>query len=302
MTKFMILCAILTLATAAGPPTLADVLTRVGDYVVRYESELSGIVAEEHYIQQDTSEKWAGSLFSRPPNPRRELKSDLLLVRVAGRDGYVQFRDVFEVDGRPVRDRSERLLKLFLDPSAESTRHVGQIVSESARYNVGSIKRTINVPLLALMFMHPMNQPHFKFAMSTESRGVPKGLPNSGHFAVSIDVRVLSFRETDSPTIVRDPSNPRGDARSSGRVWVEPDTGRVLMTELIVESSKVRSSTQVSYQSEPLVGFLVPVEMRERYMLAPPNLYRIEGTATYGNFRQFMVYTNESTRPVRDLP
>jgi len=50
----------------------------------------------------------------------------------------------------------------------------------------------------------------------------------------------------------------------------------------------------VSYQSEPLVGFLVPVEMRELYVTSPPNQYRIEGTATYGNFRQFTVKTDES--------
>ena len=284
-----------TAAHAADQPlTLRDVLARVGDYVVRYERELSGIVAEEHYIQQD-------GLFPRPPTTRRELKSDLLLVRTPGSEGYVQFRDVFEVDGRPLRDRSQRLQKLFLDPSAENTRQAGQIMTESARYNVGRINRNINVPLLALMFMHPTNQSHFKFAMSTEDRGVPKGLPDSGHFAVSIDVKVLSFRETESPTIVRDAASPRKDARSSGRVWVEPDTGRVLMTELLVESSTVRSSTQVSYQSEPLLGFLVPVEMRERYMLPPPNQYRIDGTATYSNFRQFTVKTNETiAAPARE--
>jgi hypothetical protein len=284
-------CAMPTLAAADPPPTLKDVLARVGDYVVRYERELSGIVAEEQYVQQD-------GLSSQPPNPRRELKSDLLLVRAAGDDGYVQFRDVFEVDGHPVRDRSERLVKLFLDASAESTRQKEQIImDESARYNIGTIQRNINVPLLALMFMHPKNQSHFTFTMSPEDRGLPKGLPESGHFAVSVDVLVLSFRETGKPTIVRDPSNKRGEARSRGRIWVETDTGRVLMTELVVESTSVRSSTQVSYQSEPLVGFLVPVEMHESYAASRPSRYRIDGTATYGNFRQFTVKTNESIVP-----
>jgi hypothetical protein len=295
------ICAILAILTAPAlraddqAPTLKDMLTRVGDYVVRYENDLSAIVAEEHYIQKETD-------FSQPPPRRplprrRELRSDLLLVRAAGSEGYVQFRDVFDVDGEPVRDRSERLLKLFLDPSAESTRQTGQIVKESARYNLGRIERTINVPLLALMFMHPNNQARFKFTMSTENPGVPKSLPKSEHFTVSVDVRVLSFTETGSPTIVRDPSSPRGEARSRGRVWVEPETGRVLMTELIVDSRRVRSSTQVSYQSEPLIGFLVPVEMREDYLLPRPVYYRIEGTASYDNFRQFVVKTNETLVP-----
>jgi hypothetical protein len=296
-------CAMPT-AAAAEPPTVKDVLARVGDYVVRYEQELSGIVAEEQYVQQDgLSPPPMG--IPQPPKPRRELKSDLLLVRAAGSDGYVQFRDVFEVDGHPVRDRSERLVKLFLDPSGESARQTGQIIAESARYNLGTIQRNINLPLLALMFMHPRNQSHFTFTMSTEDRGIPKGLPESGHFSVSVDVRVLSFRETTRPTLVRDPSNKRGEARSSGRIWVETDTGRIMMTELVVDSTSVRSSIQVSYQSEPLVGFLVPVEMRESYTMSPPSRYRIDGTASYGNFRQFTVKTNELIVPggsVKDSP
>ena len=290
------ICAILAILTAPALSaddqalTLKDMLARVGDYVVRYENDLSAIVAEEHYIQKEHN-------FSQPPRRPRELKSDLLLVRAAGSEGYVQFRDVFEVDGKPVRDRSERLLKLFLDPSVEHTRQAGQIIKESSRYNLGRIERTINVPLLALMFMHPANQSRFKFTMSTESRGVPKALPKADHFTLAVDVRVLNFNETASPTIIRDAATSRGEARSHGRVWVEPETGRILMTELIVESRLVRSSTQVSYQSEPLVGFLVPVEMREDYVLSRPGYYRIEGTATYDNFRQFVVKTNETIVP-----
>jgi hypothetical protein len=292
--SIVVVCAMPTAAAADPPPTLKDVLARVGDYVVRYERELSSLVAEEQYIQQERVPPPPMGLVRGAPGPRRELKSDLLLVRAAGNDGYVQFRDVFEVDGRPVRDRSDRLVELFLDPSAESTRHAGQIIDESARYNIGRIERNINVPLLALMFMHPRNQSHFTFTMNTEDRGVPRGLPASGHFALSVDVLVLSFREAGTPTLIRDPSDRRREARSSGRIWVETDTGRVVMTELAVDSALVRSSIQVSYQSEPLVGFLVPVEMRETYAASPPSRYRIDGTATYGNFRQFTVKTNES--------
>jgi hypothetical protein len=275
-------------------PVLNDVLARIGDYVNRYERELSGIVAEEHYRQDSDA-------LDRPFLTHRDLKSDLLLVRASGAEGeaYVQFRDVYEVDGDPVRDRGERLLKLFLEPSSSALQQAGQIMSESSRYNIGSIERNINVPLLALMFMHPTYQRRFKFSMSTEDRSVPKGLPRSGHFTVSVDVRVVSFKETSSPTIVRGDGN--AEARSHGRVWVDPGTGRILMTELIVESAVVVTTIQVSYQAEPLVGFLVPVEMHETYVI-PKRKYRIEGTATYGNFRQFTVKTNEKVQSVKDQP
>jgi hypothetical protein len=298
------LCAILATSVAGtgvlaadrppAPPVLNDVLARIADYVDRYEHELSGIVAEEHYTQDS-------DVVDRPFLTHRELKSDVLLVRAAGPEGeaYVQFRDVFEVDGDPVRDRSERLLKLFLEPSESALRQAGQIMDESSRYNIGSVERNINVPLLALMFMHPMYQRRFKFSMSNEDKGVPKGLPRSGHFTVSVDVRVVSFKETGSPTIVH--SDRNSDARSHGRVWVDPGTGRILMTELVIEAPTVVTTVQVSYQAEPLVGFLVPVEMHETYVV-PKRKYRIEGTATYSNFRQFTVKTNEKLRSAKDEP
>ena len=52
----------------------------------------------------------------------RELKSDLLLLKPAGADAWMAFRDVFEVDGEPVRDRTERLSQLFLErtPSTDA--------------------------------------------------------------------------------------------------------------------------------------------------------------------------------------
>jgi hypothetical protein len=48
----------------------------------------------------------------------------------------------------------------------------------------------------------------------------------------------------------------------------------------------------VSYQSEPLLGLLVPIEMREWYDRRR-NSSRIEAIATYGRFRQFQVTVDE---------
>jgi hypothetical protein len=40
---------------------------------------------------------------------------------------------VFEVDGVPLRDRDERLVKLFLQPSSSGKTQIEQIVAECAR-------------------------------------------------------------------------------------------------------------------------------------------------------------------------
>ena len=271
---------------AEDRPPLQAILSSVTDYVVRFENTIQGIVAEENYVQDSDKS-------DRPFVTHRELKSDLLLVRSEGSDfGYVQFRDVFNVDGDPVRDRSDRLTKLFLDASMSARRQAAQIMSESARYNIGSIERNINVPLIALMLMDPMYRSHFKYSVDTDHKGVPRGMPKSPAFTLGAEAWVLEFEEVATPTVVRGDDQ---DAKSHGRVWADPATSRVLMTEMIVEAKTVRSTVRVSYQSEPIAGLLLPVEMRETYVVKK-RFYTLEGTATYGNFRQFNVTTAETIR------
>jgi hypothetical protein len=82
---------------------------------------------------------------------------------------------------------------------------------------------------------------------------------------------------------------------------VDPESSRVLMTELVNEAKTVRTTIRVSYQSEPLAGFLLPVEMRETYVLKG-RFYTFEGAATYSNYRRFTVNTVESIAGPRPTP
>jgi hypothetical protein len=288
MHRIALLLISLLVATAVAAddrPSLQAILARVTDYVVRYESTIQGIVAEEHYVQD-------ADKADRPFVTHRELKSDLLLVRADGSNfGYVQFRDVFEVDGDAVRDRSDRLTKLFLNPSFSSRRQAAQLMNESSRYNIGSIERNVNVPLVALMLLDPMYQMRFKYSVSSEHKGTPRGLPKSPAFTLAADAWEIDFEEVVTPTVIRGDDNQ--DAKSRGRIWVDPDTSEVLLTELVVEAKTVRSTFRVSFRSERVAGLPVPVEMRETYT-AKKRFYTLEGTATYSNFRQFSVTTVES--------
>jgi hypothetical protein len=72
----LIRCWLPTAVAADDRPSLQAILARVTDYVVRYESTIQGIVAEEHYPDADKAD--------RPFVTHRELKSDLLLVRADG--------------------------------------------------------------------------------------------------------------------------------------------------------------------------------------------------------------------------
>jgi hypothetical protein len=70
------------------------------------------------------------------------------------------------------------------------------------------------------------------------------------------------------------------------------------MGELVIENADLRAQINVSYQSEPLLGLFVPVEMRERYS-SNRRATVIDGAATYARFRRFEVKTDEALVPVR---
>jgi hypothetical protein len=306
-----VVAACLVLASPATaqpdePTTLQTVLTRASEYVVTFEQRLSGIVAEETSVQDayDTPRFNRSGIREVPHTGHRELKSDLLLVRPIGVDGWIQFRDVFEVDGKPVRDRTDRLARLFLSPSRSTSEQAQKIVAESSRYNIGTVERTVNVPVLPLTYLDPSHRSRFTFKVADADRDrlviggsvVTLDLPTSPRFTVSTEVWVVEYQEIARPTIIRG----RGkNVPSRGRFWIEPASGRVVMSELIAENEDVRGKIDVSYQSEPVVGLLVPVEMRGSYDRLRSGS-RIEERATYNKFRQFQVTVDEKLGPIEE--
>lgn len=273
-------------ATTQSARDLAEVLRRAGVYVEEFQRQLSGIVAEETYEQEVVPTIGPGS--GRPIRPeRRLLRSDLLLLRPAGAKAWVQYRDVLAVDGRPVRDREERLTTLLMKPGRSGADRAQQIRAESARYNIGRIRRTMNVPVLPLEVLAPRRQSRFRFALddtgTRRSSTQTSGLPSSPHFHVSVEGWIVTFEERRGPTLVQTFNG--GDVFSRGRFWLEPETGRVLASEMVAEGKNVTGTLQVSYQSEPLLGFLVPIQLRETYTQVGYGA-TIVGEATYGNFRR----------------
>jgi len=278
---------------AAQQPSLQEVLSRVAQYVADFHSRLSGIVAEERYHQEVKSTAGFGGRSTVPVLlPRKDLASDLLLIRPFNADRYIEFRDVFEVNGVPVRDRDERLMTLFVSPDAANVDRIAAIIEESARHNIGNIPRNINTPMLTLFFLQENSQWRFRFKRAQGSQPALGGAsaPNqdTAVFRATTEMWIIEFKEQHRPTIVK--TNDRRNFPAAGRFWVNPATGAILMSELVMNSAEVNAVINVSYQSEPLLGFMVPVEMRERYRAGSD---RVEGVATYGRFQQFQVKTDE---------
>jgi hypothetical protein len=273
--------------SAAQPaaPALETVLGRAAAYVTDYQTRLAGIVAEETYRQNVMVTQRRGSPITRQ---FRTLRSDLLLVQGGTKGSWLQFRDVFEVDRKPVRDRDERLYKLFVGASADAAKQAEAIQTESARYNIGPIMRTINMPILALLFFDQRFQPRF-----TYKRGNPGSAKRFAGMAAESDVWLIEYKEAEKGTVVRGANDK--DIPSHGRIWIDSATGRFLRTELISEDTEIRALIDVTYRLEDGLDLLVPAEMRELYELRRTQA-RIDGKAEYSRFRRFTVTTSEKPK------
>jgi hypothetical protein len=272
-----IVCALILAIPAFAQPSaqlsLTALLARAGDYVARFESEFSSVVSEERYEQSAIP---GGPSFVGSPRLRHtELVSDFLLVRLPDYPDWVPFRDVFEVDGEPVRDHDQRLVQMFVRPDRAAAERAAEITEESARFNIG-ISRTVNHPLLALNVLRPAQQSRFRFS----------GL--KADVSAGADVSLVEYREDARPTIIRGPAGR--DMPMHGRLWLHGPTGRLVRTEVAVNASGVAATLLTRFEYDAALAAAIPIDMREEYI--QPNGTRITGLARYGRFRKFRVDVN----------
>jgi hypothetical protein len=282
------LFALSALVQAPGPPAAAQpasadlptVLARASAYVAGYVRSLSSVVSEERYVQ-NLYRKGDRTLVgtSGDVSVRTTLVSDYLLVAVGRTSEWLPFRDVYSVDGVPIRDHSDRLLKLFVDAPADAYRQALRIRDESGRYNLGSGLRDTNVPTFALQFLSGELRSRFAFALKGRER------------QDGVGTVVVDFVETASPTAIE---GARGeDVPAKGRYWIDPADGRILRTQLETRPFGWTNTIEVVFRHEPTLGILVPSEMVERRRGGPETL---DGRAFYTNFRRFQVDTSFQIR------
>ena len=147
----------------------------------------------------------------------------------------------------------------------------------------------MNLPVFALAFLLPGNAERFRFTLSTKMR------PALMREHTPAEAVVVEFHEFGTPTVIKT-SNGR-DMPASGRFWVDRETGRILLTEMIAGDGTLIATIDVLYGAGPK-GLQVPVEMREQYEHRIRGT-RINGSATYGHFRQFQVSVDEQLAPIK---
>jgi hypothetical protein len=200
------------------------------------------------------------------------------MVQTEGPDGWVPFRDVFEVDGRPVRDRQDRLRTLFLENPEQALKEGRRITEEGARYNIGNVFRTLNLPTLALVFLMPAHRGGFSF----ERHGL--------ELLDAMRLVRLDYEEVGRPTVIRQADTDR-DMPATGSLWLDPATGRIVRTLVRTSDGMFSMEMTVTYRRSEALGIWVPAEMKEAYIQRASQT--ISGSAKYSNFRRFQVKTEE---------
>src|SRR6476661_7499611 len=237
----------------ADEPDLKTVLGRAAAYALDYHQRFTVLVAEERYVQRVEPARPA-TPDNPSPLPLREerlLKSDyILLPDVAGANSWVGIREVMEVDGTPVTTDREHLRAILEDTTQPLTSRIRALADQQAKYNLGALYRTINIPTLPLEFLLPDRQPRFRFkhtgSTTTQDRRV----------------WIVSYDERDRPTIVRTPEGR--DIESSGSFWIDPTNGAVLRSELRtgqVPGRPVSTIILVSYTDNRRFDMLLPDDM-----------------------------------------
>lgn len=284
-------------AVAAQDVPLQPLLEKAGAYVERFVEKFSNVVSEETYEQDWNSERGptgmtprggtlAGIATGSSVAKRRQLRSDFLLVKPTPQSDWIPFRDVFEVDGSAVRDREQRLERLFLKPSGSAVSQAQAIANESSRYNLGNMERTINNPVLSLAFLQPKHQSRFSYKLGKRDKGV------------GANVWVVEYKEIASPTLVTGRFGRSMPAR--GRFWIDADTGAVQRSELVLNDTTVIARLTTAFRHDDRFGISVPEVLKEEYSLSGNT--KVSGVATYGRFRRFGVTAEENIETPQPTP
>lgn len=260
----------------ADEPSLKTVLAKAAAYALDYHQRFKVLVAEERYVQRVGPARPAtpDNPSAHPLPQERLLKSDyILLHNFAGANSWVGVREVLEVDGEPVTTDRERLHEILEDTSQSLTSRIRALADQQAKYNLGDLYRTINIPTLPLEILLPDRQPRFRFKHKGST--VVQNRP----------AWIVSYDEREHPTIIRTPDGR--DIESSGSFWIDPSTGAVLRSELRtgqVPGRPLSTIILVSYTHNSRFDMLLPDDMNEMYLTGGA---RIEGHATYSNYRRW---------------
>jgi len=159
LTALIVAAGLVRIGEAAQAPALDVVLDRLSAYLRDYETKVIELAADEQYKQWIKRRSgYGGDTVSR-----RNLKSMYFLVRLPDGRAWFGFRDVTRVDGRDVSRQGRPMEQVLGERTSDAYDEALAIMRENAKYNIGDVYRTINLPLQALDLLHPQHRDRFDF-------------------------------------------------------------------------------------------------------------------------------------------
>ncbi len=265
------------LSAQAPVPDVDGLRARLDAYLLDYEPQLSALIAEEHFVQQVGPEDPATARIVGPTRRiNRDLISEVAFISLPGDTGWLGFRRVVKVDGKALKDAGPTLAQVLTDGAHDDYDEARLLLSESARYNLGT-ERTTNLPNLPLEVLRPRHRQRFAQRIGGDD---------------SVGGRLtlrLELDEVTRPTLIQRPDG--GDVITRVTAWVEPLTGRLMRAEVRTRDARVAVASsdtvlRVEFREDATLRLLVPVEMKEEFFVGGPR--RGSGRATYANYRPFV--------------
>ncbi len=272
---WLLACAIVAPTVQHAPTPVAvppadtsarAVIAKAAAYLKEYKEALQFVLCDEATIQDVLDER--GSRAAH-----RETSGEFFLTYLPTEGGWVGVRDIAIVDGVPLEKR-DNLRELLT--KASFARIGRQLADRNARYNIGSISRNVNDPMLALVILDDRHRDRFKF----ERRRVE---PSAIGPMVTI-----TFTEREAPTLVRGADGSQIFAK--GELVIDATTGRMLRTSITLKDGKTTGTLTTVFSENQKLGLWLPASLTENYEHSAGRLAeKILAHSTYSNYRRFNV-------------
>ncbi|MDQ3070040.1 MAG: hypothetical protein M3R55_09965 [Acidobacteriota bacterium] len=264
---------------ARQTPDAAALIRAAAGYLETYATNVTGTTLEEKYTLIEISS-------GRMSTPLR-IVSELVLLNPSGR--VSSLRDAVSIDGARF-PRTGPGIAALLDPPTLAGWDKAQARADSANRNfVSEIILYVNDPLMALHYVTP-DTPSL-FTHTIDGRKKINGVETVG-------LRFAEIRKEDRAYTLK----TRGNAAVAGRLWVEPATGAIHLTELTLDAKNETARVSVTYAPDAALNVLLPSKLAGHYetrvQASGPTGF---GAPNYGSSLKFQTnatYGGAKRRPI----
>ena len=230
--------SILAAVEQAQADALVDAVAR---HLARQAAGRLAVLAEERYHQTFTR--------ANARQQQRFAQSEVLFLVHRG-GGPLWVRDVAEINGVRVASVPDRLLELVRGPAESFHARRAPLEVENAAHFLGSGLEALVTPTAVLEYVQPLHRDRFVFR--TDGSKTIERLP-----AIAVSFKAAQARDR-APGYLAAPI-------VDGRLWIHPESGQVLQSELRLSTARYTAKVTVRYQAQAADKPWAPVRLDADY-------------------------------------